>query len=554
MAQDDNVAGENKMADGNMAEAPAFIKVKERREKRTKWTRVAGLGHRETEALFRMSLTPIPQDSAQLRTQFERQSILNEDLCVATVINNSSPPYWQFDGAAQTGHKSINVLEASIASARDNDVIKNIHEMKIVTIISRTMRRRITHYNEAYIIMVGNFDIFKDEFENLTKEKYWNPNVYFLIVFKEIDAKLLNNLFHILLHHHIFDVVVINSMDNKLFTYNPFDDYNCGKSFTSIIKLENCAMNLTNLYFYKFTTGLKKCNFNAVVSDWPPYVIIPEKNLGPVKLLGSEQYIMNILSKLEGFNINYTYKDNAEEFSVIDNDMEATGSLSLIQNKNTDIIFGGMLLTYERAAAFSYFCGHHAFVDQLDIVVKKTGPLPIWKNLYLEFTYVVWILLALTFFIFFTVLITFCIKEKCRTVLIMWSILLQQSCRLYYKFKVKCFIFQWVLFSCLLNIYYQSNLMGLTTHVSHNYQISNDKDLQDFKLQSCVSLVIKEVVRITTGKEYESGKYCDKVLNSLDTVSEDDTKYTVSYSDCLKNSVPKASSIHELEVIHSCRS
>ncbi|KPJ13368.1 hypothetical protein RR48_04407 [Papilio machaon] len=401
--------------------------------------------------------------------------------------------------------------------------------MNIVTIISRTTRKRINQYNEAYIIMVDNFDIFNDKFKYLTKEKDWNPNVYFLIVFKEINTKLLNDLFNILLNYHILEVVVINSKEIQLFTYNPFDNYNCGKSFTSIIKLDDCAaVNITSLYFYKFHTGLKRCTFNAVVPHWPPYVINPERNVGPVKLLGTEQYIMKILSQLEGFNINYTYTDNAEEFSVIDNDMKATGSLSLIQNKKTDMIFGGMLLTYERGAAFSYFCGHHPFIDKLDIMVKKTGPLPIWRNLYLEFTYVVWILLAFTFFIFFVIFVSFCIKEKCRIFLIMWAILLQQSCRLHYKFKVKCFIFQWILFSCLVNIYYQSNLMGLTTHVSHNYQISNEKDLLEFKLQSCVSHVIKEVVRITTGKEYESGKYCDTFLNSLDTVSEDDTKYTVT--------------------------
>ncbi|KPI96839.1 hypothetical protein RR46_04964 [Papilio xuthus] len=173
-----------------------------------------------------------------------------------------------------------------------------------------------------------------------------------------------------------------------MYTYNPFYNKNCGKKYDKIIKYDNCSeTNVEKLFFYKPLKDLKGCTFNVGTTHWPPYSIDPLKDNMTVKFPGTELYLMRILSKIEGFSLKYIYLDNAEDFPVTRENMTSTGSLGLLQKGYLDIVLGGMILTFKRADAFNFFHGHHDFEDELSVLVKRAGPVPSWKNIYLEFTY-----------------------------------------------------------------------------------------------------------------------------------------------------------------------
>ncbi|XP_068632696.1 uncharacterized protein [Battus philenor] len=379
--------------------------------------------------------------------------------------------------------------------------------------------------------MIRDYLTFKNQFKYLTNEGNWQPRAYFLILFEEIDESLLIDVFNDLLKYHIFDVIVLDGKNNsQVYTYDPFENYRCGKSFRRLITLGECSQaNVTDFYYYKFKTGLDRCTFNAIVSDWPPYIINPKYD-DSLQVMGTEQYVMKILGDLEGFQINYTYTGDAKELATVKEDMIATYPLSSIQQGYFDTIYGGLFLTYERALAFDYICFHPAFDDELIIIVKKSGLVFAWKNIYLEFTYLVWILVAITFIVYYILLVVlFRVEDKCLVMLIMWHIMLQLGCKSRYVMKVKYFFIQWQLFAFLINIYYQSNLTGLTTHSSYNYQISTVNDLHEFNIQPCISTAMKKFLKYLSHVKFseEVDEHCDTLLSSLDSVSKDYTKYTV---------------------------
>lgn len=414
---------------------------------------------------------------------------------------------------------------------QNDDILKSIHRMNFATVVSRKTKS-VNHYNEAYIIAAENLYVFKNEFKHLIKEKDWTPSVYFIIILNDKTPNAITDLFDILIHYHVFNVAVITGTSGiQIFTYDPFENNSCGKKYFNIKSFNTCSnTSIAKLYSTNIDGRLKGCIFNFATSHRAPYSIKPNIKKFPEHLMGMEQFVLNILGEKEGFKINFTALYDPDIYPVVKDDMSATGALSLIQKGDVDIVFGGMLLLRERAVAFSYFYEHLAYTDELVMLVKTAGPVASWKNIYLEFSYLVWFLLFLTFLIFFVIfIIVLQIKDKCHLMLIMWGLLFQHGYRKGFNFKMEYFIFQWVLFAFLINIYYQSNLMGLTTHFSYNYQVSDEKDIMDYNMEPCISNNIKGLINATIGNDYdvEMDEDCDKTMASMQTVSENYKKYTL---------------------------
>ncbi|KPJ13366.1 hypothetical protein RR48_04405 [Papilio machaon] len=408
---------------------------------------------------------------------------------------------------------------------QDDDIVRSIQRMNLNTVVSRKVYKRIDHYNNAYIIAAGSFEIFKKEFKQLSKERHWKPNVYFIIIFRENFPNPLTDLFDILIRYHVFNVITINgTSDVKIFTYDPFENNGCGKKYFDIKCFNNCSnTSIAKLYSSRFDKILKGCTFNYATSHRAPYSIKPTMRNDTINFLGTEQFVLKMLAEIEGFKIKFVATYDFDIYPVVKEDMSATGALSLIQKGDVDIVFGGILLLRERAEAFSCFYEHLAYIDEFVILVKKAGPVPPWKNIYLEFTYQVWFLLFVTFFVFFAIfVILFHIKDKCNIMLIMCGLLIQQGYKKGFNFKMECFIFQWVIFAFLINTYYQSNLSGLTTHVSYNYQVSNEKDIKEYQMEPCISNIVKTLINSTIGTNYnvDIDEDCNKITTSIHTVTQ----------------------------------
>ncbi|CAG4937782.1 unnamed protein product [Parnassius apollo] len=237
--------------------------------------------------------------------------------------------------------------------------------------------KKVVYYNEGYLITAKNLRDFKDKFMFLSMEEGWKPDVDFLLIFNEIELSEINDVFKILLHYHVYKVLVINGASNtNVYTYNPFENYGCGKVFTRTISYGKCLeANITKSFFYKPVTGLRNCTFNVAFCDANLYVIARNNYQKKGKPTGVEPFIMQILTELEQFNVKYTYQFDPEEGSIIGDDMMAYGPIRSIQKGDVDIMMGGLILKHNRILAFSYLNGYYTYNDALSsILVTEQNP------------------------------------------------------------------------------------------------------------------------------------------------------------------------------------
>ncbi|KAM3958487.1 uncharacterized protein ACR2FA_007510 [Aphomia sociella] len=412
----------------------------------------------------------------------------------------------------------------------DDKVLQAVNNVIHVSIVSSTYLKRANRIirNEGYIIFAGQAEDLIEKIIYLTQEPHWNPNARFLILIKAFDRNL-EDIFDLLLKLHVIDTVVLNgTSDYDLYTYNPFENYSCGKHFGRIIHYGKCReTTATNLFPNKLITGLRNCTFNVAASHWPPYTIDPHRNIS--ELTGIEEYMLNIISQMEHFTINYIYSDDAEDFATVKEDMSAVGPLALLQNNTVDIIIGGMMLTQSRAEAFNYIYTHLAYTDDVRFMVKKARDVSVWKNVYLEFQPVVWMLLLLTFVvysIFFFAL--FPVKDRNSIMLKMWDSLFQHGYVIRGRFVMRGFFIAWIWFAYLVNSYYQSSLVSLSTHPAHEYQISTEADLHTFNLKPCISSLIQNFMLVEGIPFYENTESeCNSYMRSIELVGQKDGMFSI---------------------------
>lgn len=413
----------------------------------------------------------------------------------------------------------------------NNEIYEAVHNLKRINILLRDNKVGETKMDESYLIASSNASTLIGILPIFKKEPSWNPNARFLVIIKKLAKRELQEIFDRLLKLHVLNILIFNggSIDPDIYTYNPYDNYGCGKRYDRIMDYGKCTMAKSkNLYPYKLITGLKNCTLRVTSSHWPPYTIDPARRHNSSE--GVEEFIFKEMSILEQFSVKFNYSDDAEIFTMITSDMAAVGPMNLIQADETDAVFGGMILTHSRAQAFSYIYGHLSFTDEIRYQVQKAQYVLSWKYMYLEFEILVWILFLLAFItFFFTYILLVKPKDKIGVIFTMFRYLLLNSIRTRGTYFTKYFFLTWIVFAYLINTYYVSSFVSLATNRPVSYQISNEQDMIDYNLKPCVCILmrsyLKSVGNITLGKNERDR--CNGLLDSIKTVGTSSDLYTV---------------------------
>ncbi|CAF4846533.1 unnamed protein product [Pieris macdunnoughi] len=405
-------------------------------------------------------------------------------------------------------------------------ILPTINQMQYtsVQILTSTSNKFSLPFNREYLIITNSCDDFKNKFHRITISTTWSANAKLLVVLK--NAYDPRCIFDILLKKHMTNVVLLNDTATlELFTYNPYDDFGCGKRYNRIIKLGHCKRQY--LFFDKLNTGIRNCTFQALSAHMPPYSIDPATNQSEYK--GIEQYILELISDKEGFRINFTYAINSDEFTVIADNMSAVGPLSALQTGEADIITGAMLLTYQRAMVLGYLTGGVTFTDYLQLHVATAKPVSNLKNIYSEFQCWIWLALFIVFVVYSVLMYLIMRKRPKQTIILkMFGFFLQQSSRVNGDRTNRIFIF-WVFFAYLINCCYQSSLVSFTLHPHLDYQISSMEDILDYDLKPCISLSMR---RILLGTSFifvvkNNALDCERRVDSLKKVAESSNHFTI---------------------------
>ncbi|CAG9581044.1 unnamed protein product [Danaus chrysippus] len=338
----------------------------------------------------------------------------------------------------------------------------------------------------------------------------------------------LYNVFDILLRYNVIHVLILNNtVDPEIYTYNPFENFGCGRRYDRIIDLGKCSKSYTkDLYPKKLTNGLRNCTFNVASTHWPPFSIKMPINSTNM-MVGIEEYIIREISQLESFSINVTFIDNGEKFSTISENMSIDGPLSSLQN-GADMVFGGMLLLEARTDMFEFIFLHLLDQDSFVYLVKKARRVQPWRNMYLVFQVDVWLSFFLVFLLYFLIFVLFFRpKDKSWVILKMLSFMFSSGKGIRGSFFKRSIFIAWVWCSYFFNNYYQSTFSSITTHPIMEHQIATVEDLVTYNLKPCVSDTISEYIKATLHdkQQYQTREQCKTYLDSIKFVSQSDYEY-----------------------------
>ncbi|XP_026732497.1 uncharacterized protein LOC113497235 [Trichoplusia ni] len=414
----------------------------------------------------------------------------------------------------------------------DDELLKNIYSSSKFSLVSRRSTFQPHLPNQGYLMTSRDVTAFAKHFKYLLMDPMWNPYTRVLIVIRSLSESDLRNAFDVLLNHHVNNVVIVNgTADAHLYAYNPFDNHACGKYYSDIISYGICSQTEMNLYPEKIGARLKNCTFLASLSHRPPFSIDPARTEGE-NLLGTEAYIFKVLMEKEQINFIMNYNYNGDIFSTVAPNMTAIGPMNMLQNNETHVIVGGMMMVAARAAAFSYLGGYHDYNNEIRIIVKTASLIPIWKSVYIEFDITVWMLLFLTLIVYTMILIyVFRDMDKGQLILDLLDNLLSHGRHIRSRTLVKCLLLVWIWFAYLINTFYQSSLVSLTTDPSKEYQVADDKDLVEYRYEPCFSLALRNFLMsesVTNGSSFPpQRKGCHTTAEAMQTITKTKGFYTM---------------------------
>ncbi|KAJ8730981.1 hypothetical protein PYW08_002394 [Mythimna loreyi] len=415
----------------------------------------------------------------------------------------------------------------------DEELLKTIYSTQNFSLITRSKTHQSFLPNQGYLIRSKNVPAFKKYFEYLMTDPTWNPYARFLVIVEALHNDELRLVFDELLRLHVNNAVIVNGTDDaQLFTYNPFDNYACGKYYNNVINLGLCLQSNQNLYPNKLVTGLRNCTFKASLAHRPPFSLNPLRMDDEKTILGTEEYIFKILSEKEQFTVISDYNYNGHIFSSVNPNMTVSGPMVMLRNNESDIIFGGMILVTTRAEAFTWLGGYHDYNDEIRFVVRRASLIPIWKTVYIEFDATVWLLLLLSFIVYCAIMIFLLqAKDKGSVVLELLDNLLLHSRDIRCSMSIKYILIIWVCFAYLINTFYQSSLVSLTTNPSKEYQVQTEEDILEYKYKPCFSVSLRKYLSTEQMEDLAKKptvvpldaleiERCNTTLEALTTVSQ----------------------------------
>ena len=409
------------------------------------------------------------------------------------------------------------------------EILKAIHLSTVTTIVFKQTTTQSFFSHQGYLIDAKNATQFTGSFKYLLQDPTWNPSSRFVIVIRSMEEDKLKKIFDELLARHVFNVLLVNGTnDAHLYTYNPFDNYACGKYYNDVISYGLCSNTTNNLFPNKLVTGLRNCTFLVSVPHRPPYSMHPKLVEGDRITEGAEQYLFQVLAELEHFNVNFSFYNSHGGYTTITHDMKVVGPFAKLINNETDVMMGSDLLVASRADAFTYLHGHLDYHDELRIFVKKASSVPNWKNVYLEFNSFVWCLLLIVYLIYSIIMIILLrAVDKTNIMLNLLKCLLPSGCNIQMSSKVRWVFIIWVWFAYLMNSCYQSSLVSLTQTPIKEHQVSNEADLIRYNLKPCIGPRILEYFHSRDNITSKMNHECPSSFKSLEKVSHSGDVFTL---------------------------
>lgn len=433
-------------------------------------------------------------------------------------------------------YENISVLTLVDAETENNEIFRAINAKLMFTIISRTSYfRENSIVNEGYIVLCDITINCLNKISDLTQDRYWNPRAKFILVIYKLDDNFIRKMFLKLMRMHIINISIIGLINEniRIVTYDPFDNFGCGRSFDQITEYNYCPNpSEINLYPDKLKNGFKNCSLTSIMSDLPPFVISDEEH-NSTYVRGMEPFIMKMLAEMEGFNNNFVCCEPEENVPNVLENWTATESLGALQRNEADFAVGGHVALLNRAILFDYLFTYNELNDFISLITYPAEPLERWKEVYIEFSPSVWLLILLIFILYYLIVIYFFKRkstndiavDKITIALIMLDCLFSHSAGNIIEKKNMRFLFMvWIFFTFLLNCCYQTYFSSLTSTRNFILNYKNPQLFLRYNMTYCIGngmlILYMKSLQPYVYDECEDTKSCIKMIAGRENLEE----------------------------------
>lgn len=431
--------------------------------------------------------------------------------------------------------------DLTLIAKSNEDLPEEIFKLKKNKFINKKIvgwREQTFIYNEAYIVLVEDYDDVLTRSIFLTNDTYWNPAAPIIVMNKNAQVNNVSKVFEIFSNLYAFNLLFIGKIDvinsiPYIFTHDLDSSVSCANISYSIKQFKCNEINDDIFNVITYRREKVHCDTKIVLNGIFPLTFLKTKTEGnEFERKGYE----NVFFKLSEEFLKIEFKRNYENERVgnVFENFSATGLLKQIKDGKIEGITGGMLLLEQRAKIFDYV--YTRFADFYVVVIPKSSKIEKWKAIFLTFNTAVWglmISLFITFAFFCITLNIFNTKDHIKTFLILFGYYFGFIST--YKnraFSHRLLIFIWCLGAWLFICYFQSVLSSVFTSPGYYHQIETLDEVIDLRFDLYINEVYRNFIgdslEINFTESFRSLIYCDSMLHCLKDVSVGGKRATIT--------------------------
>ncbi|XP_031353600.1 uncharacterized protein LOC116178281 [Photinus pyralis] len=347
-------------------------------------------------------------------------------------------------------------------------------------------------YKATYcVVVVDTHKQFETVFRYFLDSNSHNYHTYFLVYVSDIRfeyAKMAESILKFLWRHNVFNSAVVVPRDSlRVCTIYGLNVYApalvCGKN-PQLVELDTCingeVANNNTLFGNKLPKTYGNCSVPTIAMKYPPFVVDESR--------GFEINILKEIGKILDIRFNIKMINTAVDWGIRLGHNNWSGPLATVY-KESAIAVGNILPHPNYDADFDLSIEY--FRERMAWVVPTAHPIPRWQNIFVIFTYELWLVCA-CFYIVASVLLyatsrfveeVLCYQHLSTNFLFCLEIILAVAVPKQPKSYVTRSVFISIaIYGILITVMYQALLMSHLLNPVYEKELSSLQDIIDSKI------------------------------------------------------------------------
>ena len=263
------------------------------------------------------------------------------------------------------------------------------------------------------ILITNNFTSFQKFLKIMTPDRFDFGGFYLIIWMSKSStdlqvlqpmAKLFVYNVNLLVHNGSAVYDGNNGTAVSVLTIIPFSNSKCNNLLpVEINRYENGSFTEQKSDFFPKKFGnFHNCSLKAAVFEFAPAVMNYTSKNGSTYLEGSDVELLNGLSHLMSFDIDFVFLAQPGSWGVLYENGTSTGAIKKVMENSVDLTVGLYSITYIRTLFMSSSESYHTL--PMVLIIPPGAPFTKFEKLFQPFEATVWLCLIVTFSLAFLII------------------------------------------------------------------------------------------------------------------------------------------------------